>query len=69
MFENFQGVNPMIPINPWSEYKNKQVFTNMKMKQTTLWRKTEKLQGINPMVLSAPWADYKNKQLFTKMKM
>ena len=31
MFENWQGVNPMGLSAPWSDYKNKKVFTNMKM--------------------------------------
>ena len=31
VFENWQGISPMGPRAPWSEYKNKQVFTDMKM--------------------------------------
>ena len=39
----------------WADYKNKQFFTNMKIKQTTLRYNTKHLQAINPMVLCAPW--------------
>ena len=61
MYENWQGVNPIVPSAPWVEYKNKTLFTN--------WCNTPKLQGINLMDLSAPWSNYKktlkcNKQLY-----
>ena len=28
MFENWQGINPMGLSDPWSNYKNKQFFTD-----------------------------------------
>ena len=39
---------------PFADYKNKQLFTNMKLQQTNLLCKTKKLQGINPMGLVPP---------------
>ena len=51
-----------------AKYKNKQLFTETEMYQTTLWCNTEKLHEINPMGLFYPWVDYKNKQFFTSMK-
>ena len=53
---------------PWADYKNKQLFTNMKMKQKTLLCKKLFWQGINPMVLCAPLADYKNKEFSANTK-
>ena len=32
--------------SPWDEYKNTQLFTNLKIKQTTLIRNTKHLQGL-----------------------
>ena len=43
--------------DPWEEYKNKQLFANMKIKQTTLICNTQNLQGIKKMVLDAPLSD------------
>ena len=37
---------------PWADYKN-QLFTNSKIKQTTIRCNTKKLKGINPMLLVA----------------
>ena len=31
LFENCQRINQMSLSSPWAEYKNKQLFTNMKM--------------------------------------
>ena len=31
MFEIWQGINPMILSATWFDYKNKQLFTNIKM--------------------------------------
>ena len=31
LFEIWQGIDPMGLIPPWSNYKNKQLFTNMKV--------------------------------------
>ena len=31
MFENWQGINPMGLSAPWADYKNKQLFKNVKM--------------------------------------
>ena len=53
-----QGINPMGLCVPWDDYKNKQFFTNMKIKQTTLRCNTKHIQGTNPMVLSAPWCPF-----------
>ena len=41
---------------PWEDYKNKQLFTNMK-KEKTLRCNTKPLKGFNPMVLGAPLND------------
>ena len=35
--------------SPWVNYKNKQLFTNMKIKQTTLRFNIKHLQGMNTM--------------------
>ena len=53
MFENWQGINPMGLSAPWVDYKNKQLFIKIKMKQSTLWC-NKKIQGIKPMGISAP---------------
>ena len=31
MLENWQGINPNGPSAPWGYYKNKQLFTDMKI--------------------------------------
>ena len=31
MFENWQGINPMVLNVPWAKYENKQLHTNMEM--------------------------------------
>ena len=31
MFEDWQGINPMVISYPWSEDKNKKLFVNIKM--------------------------------------
>ena len=41
----------------WASYKNKQLYTDMKIKQTNLGCDTKDLQGINPIVLFYPWDD------------
>ena len=51
-----QGIKPMGLCEPWDNYKNKTLFPNMKIKQTTLRCYTKKLQVIYPMVLCPPWA-------------
>ena len=53
----FQGINHMGICAPWADYKNKQFFTNIKIKQTTLRYNTEYLKEINPMALCVPWDD------------
>ena len=41
-----QGIKPTGLCSPWSEYKKKQWFTNIKMKQTTLRCITKNVQGL-----------------------
>ena len=43
---------------PLTDNQNKNFFTNMKIKQTTLRCNTKQLQGINPIVLCAPWCPF-----------
>ena len=43
------GIYPLL-----DDYKNKQLFTNTKIKKTTLRYNAKKLQGINPMGLCNP---------------
>ena len=43
---------------PWEEYKNKPLFTNMKIKQTILICNTKYIQGMNPVGLGAPWCPF-----------
>ena len=42
---------------PCADYKNKQLFTNMKIKQTALICNKKHLQATDPMGLCAPWDD------------
>ena len=35
-YNKFRGMNLLGLSAPWSDYKNKQLFTNMKMEQITL---------------------------------
>ena len=58
----------MVLSDPWEKYKNKKIFTNIKMNQTTLLCDTKNCKGWTQWAL-APWADYKHKQAFTNMKM
>ena len=41
--------------DPWDDYKNKKIFTNMKIKQTTFICNTKYIQVINPMGIGFPW--------------
>ena len=50
-----QGINPMSLWSPWSDYKNKQLSINHKIKQTILRCNTKNVQGMNPMGLCDPW--------------
>ena len=43
--------------DPWYDNKNKQFFTNMKIKETTLRCNIKHVQGIIPMGLGVPLAD------------
>ena len=52
MFENWQGIKPMVLSAPCDNYL-KNIFTNIKINKKT-YGLTQKLQGINPMGLSAP---------------
>ena len=53
--------------DPCDEYKKKQIFTNMKIKQTALRCNTKYKQGINPMGIGVPC--YPSRQhLPTKLK-
>ena len=47
----------MILFAPLGDYKDKQLFTNMKIEQTTIRYDRKKLQAINPMFICAPWYD------------
>ena len=39
----------------WADYKNTQLFTNVKIKQTNLRCNINNLQVIKPMVIGDPW--------------
>ena len=52
--KKIQGINPMGLCDSWDEYKNKQFFTNIKIKQTALRCNTKYLQAINPISLCDP---------------
>ena len=42
-----QKINPIRLCDPWVDYKIKQFFTNMRIKQTTLTCNTKKCKGLN----------------------
>ena len=50
-------MKPMGLCAPWSDYKNKQFFTDMKIKQTTLRCNKNPFTRINPMGIGAPLKD------------
>ena len=56
--KNIKGINPMGLFSPWVNYKNKQLFTNMKIKQTTLRFNIKHLQGMNTMGLGVSWIPF-----------
>ena len=51
---NWKGIKPMGLSATLDDYKNKQLFTNMKSSPTTVRCNTKSFQGINPMGLCAP---------------
>ena len=54
--KKMQGVNLMVIIVPWVDYKKQQYFTNMKFNKQP-YDAIQNIQGIEPMGLSSPWAD------------
>ena len=50
MFENWQGINPMVLSSPWANYKNKQLSTNMKLNEQP-YDITKKTKGLTQWVL------------------
>ena len=60
-----QGIKPMGLCEPWDNYKNKTLFPNMKIKQTTLRCNKKYLQSINPTDLFPfdPTLTYKTAKL------
>ena len=57
----------MLLCAPWTSYKNKQLFTNMKIKQTNLRYNTKHIQGINPMDLGVHCYPF-SQNLHTQLK-
>ena len=48
----------MLLCDPWVDYKKKQLFSDIKIKQTTLRYNTKNIQVINPMYLGAHWCPF-----------
>ena len=55
LFENWQGINPMELSSPWAGNKNKQLLTNMTMKQKALLFNTKDCKGLTKWALEHPW--------------